>query len=106
MGRPDPSQGKDWRGEKTDHYTGKHPNTGATPPTWTTHHVYVLHSQLHVAQSIGLLRTKRCVHRKQKGKNKCKSMTSLMIYKTTQKAGELYINMHTKHKNSATDYNR
>ena len=22
MGRPDPSPGKDWLGEKTDHYTG------------------------------------------------------------------------------------
>ena len=24
MGRPDPSPGKDWRGEKTDRYTGIH----------------------------------------------------------------------------------
>ena len=45
----------------------KHPNTGATsstPPTRTTHYAYVLHSQL--AQNIGWLRTKRCIHWKQK----------------------------------------
>ena len=37
---------------------GIHPYTGATPPTRTTHHAYVLHSQLYVAQSTGLLITK------------------------------------------------
>ena len=44
----------------------KHPNTGATstPPTRTTHYAYVLH--IHLAQNIGWLRTKRCIHRKQK----------------------------------------